>query len=329
MMSHKNSYCDLQIVIPIYNDWESVQNLLPLINAQLKNMSTDTDVLVVDDGSGQHPPVAWKQTGDNIRAIRILRLHRNLGHQRAICIALCHLRKESNARQVLVMDGDGEDDPADIPRLLSELNRIDSAQIVFAERAKRSEGLVFSVFYAIYRLLHRVLVGQRVRVGNFSVMNRDCLESLCTSSELWNHYAASAFATRQPMSFVPTNRATRLAGKSKMNFPGLVMHGLSALSVFSDRIGTRLLILSGAAASLTIAGMVVVTIIRMATGYAIPGWATNAFGILAIMLVQIATFMLSFCFLVLFTRGLSPFVPVRDYHLFVRHIDEVWREATS
>ena len=99
-----------------------------------------------------------------------------------------------------------------------------------------------------------------MRVGNFSVMNRDCLESLCTCSELWNHYAASAFATRQPMSFVPTNRATRLAGESKMNFPALVMHGLSALSVFSDRIGTRLLILSGTAASMTIAGMVAVVI---------------------------------------------------------------------
>jgi hypothetical protein len=127
------------------------------------------------------------------------------------------------------------------------------------------------------------------------------------------------------MSFVPTNRATRLAGKSKMNFPALVMHGLSALSVFSDRIGTRLLILSGAAASLIIAGMLVVTIVRLATGYAIPGWATNAFGILAIMFVQITTFTLTFSFFVLFTRGFSPFIPVRDYYLFVGTIEEVWR----
>ncbi len=223
------------------------------------------------------------------------------------------------------MDADGEDDPVDIPRLLKEMDGNKDVRIVFAERAKRSEGVVFSLFYIIYRLLHRVLVGHRVRVGNFSVMNRECLESLCTSSELWNHYAASAFATRQSMLFVKTNRARRLAGKSKMSFPSLVMHGLSALSVFSDRISTRLLIASGIGMLITAIGMVVVTAIRLTTGYAIPGWATNAFGILTILLVQIVTFMLTFCFLILFTRGFSPFVPVRDFKFYIRQVDEVWR----
>jgi polyisoprenyl-phosphate glycosyltransferase len=261
--------------------------------------------------------------------VRILRLHRNLGHQRAICVALCHLLTESDCVRVLVMDGDGEDAPDDIPRLLNELDSNDATRIVFAERAKRTEGWLFSFFYAVYKFLHLVLVGQRVRVGNFSVMNRECLESLCTSSELWNHYAASAFATRQPMSFVRTNRSTRLAGHSTMNFPSLVTHGLSALSVFSDRISTRSLIFSGIAASFTLIGMVVVTLIRLSTGYAIPGWATNAFGILFILLVQITTFMLTFCFMILFTRGFSPFIPVRDHIFFVRQIDEVWRGRSN
>lgn len=312
-------------MIPVYNDWESVQKLLPLIDEQLKRANIFADVLLADDGSAQCSPEIWKPPGINIEAVRILRLHRNLGHQRAICVALCYLRDRSACTRVLVMDGDGEDAPFDIPRLLNELDRDRSNRIVFAERAKRSEGWCFSFFYSIYRLLHFVLVGHRIRVGNFSVMNRQCLESLCTSSELWNHYAASAFATRQPMAFVRTDRATRLAGKSQMNFPALVMHGLSAISVFSDRIGTRLLILSGLAAAITIVGMVTVTLIRVTTGYAIPGWATNVFGVFAILLVQIATFISTFCFLVLFTRGLSPFVPVRDFGFFIRQIDEVWR----
>ena len=110
-----------------------------------------------------------------------------------------------------------------------------------------------------------------------------------------------------------------------MNFPALVTHGLSALSVFSDRISTRLLIMSGIAVCFTVIGMVVVTLIRLTTGYAIPGWATNAFGILAVVLVQTATFMLTFCFLILFTRGFSPFIPVRDHKCFIRQVDEVWR----
>ena len=316
---------DLQIVIPVYNDWDSIKTLLPLVAEHLTIAKVCADVLLVDDGSQEPAPETWDLLGGGIVAVRILRLHRNLGHQRAICVALCHIHTEADSARVLVMDGDGEDAPVDIPRLLSELDKNNSTRIVFAERAKRSEGWFFSFFYVVYRFLHRVLVGQRVRVGNFSVMNRECLESLCTSSELWNHYAASAFATRQPMSFVKTNRATRLAGDSKMNFPALVTHGLSALSVFSDRICTRLLIVSGIAVCLTLIGMVVVTLIRLTTGYAIPGWATNALGILTVLLVQIATFMLTFCFLILFTRGFSPFIPVRDHIFFIRQVDEVWR----
>lgn len=314
----------LSIVIPVYNDWESIRELLPLVAVQLDEAEVCGDVLLVDDGSQEPAPAVWDLPRGGISAVRILRLHRNLGHQRAICVALCHLHAEADCSRVLVMDGDGEDSPKDIPRLLMELNRNSGIRIVFAERAKRSEGWLFSFFYALYRFLHRVLVGQRVRVGNFCIMNRECLNSLCTSSELWNHFAASAFATRQPMSFVRTNRATRLAGHSKMNFPALVTHGLSALSVFSDRISTRLLIMSGIAVCLTMIGMTVVALIRITTCYAIPGWATNAFGILAMLLVQITTFMLTFCFLILFTRGFSPFIPVRDYAFFIRQVDEVW-----
>lgn len=318
------AYEPLQIVIPIYNDWESARRLLPLVDEHLARAGVYADVLLADDGSMLRPPTPWNASHQHIRTVRILTLARNLGHQRAICIALCHLCVESQCQQVLVMDGDGEDSPADIPELLGKLAGADGVRIVFAERTRRSEGWVFATFYAMYRLLHRLLVGHRVRVGNFSVMKRQCLESLCTSSELWNHYAAAAFATRQPMAMIPTHRAQRLAGKSTMNFTALVMHGLSALSVFADRISTRLLISSAVAILATIVGMAIVALIRLTTGYAIPGWATNAFGILSLLLVQIGTFMFTFSFLILFTRALSPFIPVRDYRYFVLRIEEVW-----
>lgn len=328
-MNSPTTYSDTQIIIPVYNDWASVQELLPVIAKTLVKSGRRADVLLVDDGSLQSPPQSWQISDVGIQFIRILSLHRNLGHQRAICLAMCHLHGQTDVKNIVVMDGDGEDSPTDIPRLLERLNQNDKVRIVFAERTKRSEGLVFSFFYAIYRLLHRILVGQKIRVGNFSVVNREGMESLCASAELWNHYAASAFATRQPMAFVATERAKRLAGRSQMNFPALVMHGLSALSVFSGQISTRLLLMSGLAVALTLGGMVAVTLIRLTTGYAIPGWATTAFGILTILLVQIMTFMLTFCFLILFTRGFSPFIPVRDYHFYVRKVSEVWHAHGS
>ena len=269
--SGTSAYASLQIVIPVYNDWESVSLLLPLVDEQFRASGVPADVLLVDDGSTSAPARSWNLPLTGIHTIRILRLKRNVGHQRAICIGLCFLADTCDCERVLVMDGDGEDAPADIPRLLKELQDNDAVRIVFAERLKRSEGLVFSFFYALYRLAHWVLVGHRVRVGNFSVMNRECLESLSVSSEMWNHYAAAAYATRQPKAFVPTHRTQRLAGTSSMNFPALVTHGLSALSVFSDRISTRLLIVSLIAGLMTAAVMLVMALLRLTTGYAVSG----------------------------------------------------------
>lgn len=316
------SYCALQIVIPVYNDWESLNRLLPMIDDALDSSGLAADILVADDGSQQTQPTSWNCDWKGVREMRTLRLKRNVGHQRAICVALCHLNAQKDCERVIIMDGDGEDVPADIPRLLSELGSGTGARVVFAERTKRSEGWLFSLFYFLYRTLHRVLVGHRVRVGNFSAMNRQCLESLCISWELWNHYAAAVFASRQPMSLVPTSRGKRLAGESRMNFPALVMHGLSALSVFSDRISTRLLLCSAVGSATAVLGLIAVTSIRLTTNLAIPGWATNAFGLLLLLLVQIVAFMLTACLVVLFTRGLSQFIPARDFEYFVLRVEE-------
>ena len=330
-----SAYASLQIVIPISNDWESVSLLLPLVDEHLRGSGVPADVLLVDDGSTLAPPRSWNLPLTGIHTIRILRLKRNLGHQRAICIGLCFLSDACDCERVMVMDGDGEDAPADIPRLLKELQEDDDVWIVFAERLKRSEGMVFSFFYAMYRMAHWVLVGHRVRVGNFSVMNRECLESLCVSPEMWTHYAAAVYATRQPKAFVPTRRAQRLAGTSSMNFPALVTHGLSALSVFSDRISTRLLIVSLIAGLMTAAVLLVMVLLRLTTGYVVSGWAATIGGTVLLFLVQIIALVFTFCFLVLIARGQHAFIPAREYGIFVRnctevsHFDAADRNATA
>lgn len=317
-----NAYCELQIVIPVYNDWESVNQLLPMVDDVLNSSGLAADILLADDGSQQSKPSHWNCTWKRIRTLRVMRLKRNVGHQRAICVSLCHLNNQPECDRVLIMDGDGEDVPTDIPRLLAELGSGNAPRVVFAERTKRSEGVVFLLFYFLYRILHRLLVGHGVRVGNFSAMNRQGLESLCVSWELWNHYAAAVFASRQPMASISTSRGKRLAGQSRMKFPALVMHGLSALSVFSDRISTRLLLFSAAGGATAILGLIAVTSIRLATDLAIPGWATNAFGLLLLLLVQLVAFMLTACLVILFTRGLSQFIPARDCEHFVLRVEE-------
>ena len=151
-------------------------------------------VLVVDDGSirerGDGAP--WGPL-EAIERMEVLTLRRNLGHQRAIAIGLAYIEARLEPEAVVVMDGDGEDDPRDIPRLLDRLRAEGGRKIVFAERSRRSESSTFRVFYWLYRQAHYVLTGQRVRVGNFSVIPRRRLISLVAVAEMWNHYAAAAF----------------------------------------------------------------------------------------------------------------------------------------
>ena len=322
-----SGYARLQIVIPVYDDWASVSLLLPRVDEQLRSIGVQADVLLVDDGSTAAPPRAWSLHGAGIQSLRILRLKRNVGHQRAICIGLCFLAEACDCERVMVMDGDGEDAPEDIPRLLNCLQEDGGVGIVFAERLKRSEGWIFSFFYALYRMAHWILVGHRVRVGNYSVMRRECLESLCVSPEMWNHYAAAVYAIRQPKAFIPTRRARRIAGASSMNFPALVTHGLSALSVFSDRISTRLLIATIVAGVMAVAAMLLMAVLRFATGYTPPGWVATIGGTVLLFLVQIVALVFTFCFLVLITRGQNSFIPARDARLFIRNCTRVWPAA--
>ena len=176
------------------------------------------------------------------------------------------------------MDADGEDDPADVPRLLARLREEGHQKVVFAERSRRSETLTFRIFYVFYKVLHYLLTGKGVRVGNFSAIPRRRLSSLVVVAEMWNHYAAAVFRSRQPYCMVPTRRGRRLCGRSSMNFVSLVTHGLSAISVYSDVVGVRLLVVSILMAVFTMGGIVAAVIVRLATDWAVPGWASYTVG---------------------------------------------------
>ena len=285
------------VLLPLYDDWESLQLLLVQLDRALARQGLRARVLVVDDGSSDQPGAAFcSGLFESLEKVEVLTLRRNLGHQRAIAIGLAHVEQHIDSRCVVLMDSDGEDSPDDVPRLLARFDEEGRSKIVFAERTKRSETITFMAFYLLYRWLHLLLTGVHVRVGNFSVIPRSRLESLVTVSELWNHYAAAVFKSRQPRCSVPTQRAKRLAGHSRMNFVGLVIHGLSALSVFSETIGARLLILNSVVLAVALAGVIATLVLRFGMNMGIPGWATNVVGILLIIILQ--TFMLSvlFCF---------------------------------
>ena len=307
----------LIILMPVYNDWGALSLLLPTLDHELKSDGLTAGILLVDDGSTTAPPKNLGTLFEAIATVDVLSLRRNLGHQRAIAVGLSYIEANHPQSSVVVMDSDGEDDPKDVPRLIRECVAHREEKIVFAARIKRSEGWIFTFFYHLYRLIHFLLIGIRVRVGNFSVVPPRALKRLVAVSELWNHYAAAVHKAKLPMEFIPSERATRLAGPSRMDTVSLVVHGLSAMAVFGDRIGVRLLIVVSAGMVLTVTALAIVIATRLVTDLAIPGWATYATGLLFVMLMQMLLVILVFVFVILAARNAAHVLPTHDYGQFI------------
>ncbi len=309
--------------MPLRDDWISAKELVRRLDTAVGGYPCELQIRLIDDGSTEPCP-EWKLESDSskaVRSVQVLRLRRNAGHQRAIAIGLAHLAAgEQDFDCVLVMDADGEDTPEGALQLIQAFDtarKNGTEKAIFAARSRRTESLVFRFFYQVYKILHRLFVGLDVRVGNFSIVPRSVVGSLAIMPELWNHYAAAFFRSGMPHTSIPIPRGYRLAGVSRMNFVSLTIHGLSALSVFSDVVGVRLLIgtiLGSSAIWLAMLGFASVCALR---GFQIPAWAYSVAGAVTIVLIQLITIALSFTFSMLASRVNLSFIPLRDHAVFV------------
>lgn len=271
-------------------------------------------VLIVDDGSTAPLPETFRRHPyKTLEIVEVLRLRRNLGHQRALAIGFVHILQNTECEAVVVMDSDGEDRPMDVPRMLAEFAG-DPTRILFAARMKRLDRPLVRLSYHGYRLVHRVLVGLPVRIGNFSVIPHAMLGRLAVTSEIWNHYAAAVLRARLGHRETPIDRGPRLAGSTKMPFVNLLIHGLGALSVYGDIVGARLF--TGTLL------MIVLTAVLMVS---LPRWAA---AFLAVILVQALVFSFLLVFTIIGNRTAATFLPVRDCPYFVEGVETLFRRTS-
>jgi polyisoprenyl-phosphate glycosyltransferase len=312
------------ITTPVYNDWLSFSSLLREIDVLMDNKRVAIQVMAIDDGSTQSCATIQDQlTGlKHIHQVNVLHLARNLGHQKAIAIGLAYINANIQCDMVIVMDSDGEDQPADISRLI-EANENNAGQIIFARRARRSEGFAFQIFYFIYRIFFRLLTGSEIAFGNFSLIPISLLQRVVYLPEIWNHFAAGIMRANQPWKSIPTQRGKRYTGKSNMNFVALVVHGLSAISVYIEILTVRLMLVAVLVIALSVISFLVLLYIKYLTPLAIPGWATNvAIGIVVIMFQAILLLAL-LSFLVLNYRSSKLFIPAKDFQDYFMNIERL------
>ena len=316
------------VVMPLYNDWESCSQVIQALDDVLvPQPGKRYELMIIDDGSTsiKHELLLEKEV-KHFDAIHVLNLHRNLGHQRAICIGLAYIHAHIECTVVILLDSDGEDDPRDVPRLLEQFEQEERGKIIFARRTKRSEQWLFRFFLFIYKVLHRLLTGRGISIGNFSLIPYKILSSLTIVPELWNHYAASVLHARLPYALVPSKREKRLSGHSKMNFTQLVIHGLSAISVYSEFVSTRILLAFSVLVSIAILLFAFVFSMLVFTNGAVPEWAAYSSGFLLILMVQSILFAIIFSVLSLNSRKHVGFIPARDYLYFVDTFKTLWKK---
>ena len=276
------------ILTPVFNDGESLNMLLTELAESLKKFGNSKfSVLIVDDGSTDNLTIL-PQTSFTIQ---ILHLQRNIGHQKAIAIGLAYIKENLSCDKVLVMDSDGEDRPTDVAALLR--NSINNpGKIIFAQRKSRQEGTGFRLFYRLY-------------------------------SEIWNHIAGGIMKTELPYLAVITNRGKRYAGKSKMNFLSLLMHGLGAIAVFIEVIASRLLIFSLLLIGISLLAILALLGIRTFTDMAIPGWTTTVASAMLIILLQSFLLSLFTIFLYLSSQSQRKFIPAHHYRDYTGTIESI------
>ncbi|MEX0921645.1 MAG: glycosyltransferase [Rhodovibrionaceae bacterium] len=313
---------DIHILVPVYNDWAALRQLLVEINGVAGARAERIAVCLIDDGSATpHDLDAQTLSSlDKLAGLEIIELASNGGHARAIAIGLSAVTAEYQGKAVLVMDGDGEDKPEDIARLLDRFNERPD-RVVVAQRRRRSEGAAFRLFYRIYKLLFRAMTGQAITFGNFCICPWPLARRLTHMPELWSHLAGSLLRARVAIDLLPTDRGARYAGRSQMRFTGLLQHGLGAIAVDLDRVLVRLLIALGSFIGLLALALLGIILVRLFSEVAIPGWATTAFGLVSVLLVQSVVFAVLLLFISLKTRNLSEAIPALRYgdYIAARH----------
>ena len=271
------------VVMPVYEDLEASSKLfLELARTQ----GPDTYVVAVDDGSVRQPLQVSAIEAAALEGV-VIKLRRNVGHQRAIAIGLSSVAEHFDDKVIVItMDSDGEDTPESITELVGGLSSPD-VDVVVATRKSRVESLKFKSFYIVYKLLFSLLSGRKISFGNFMAAKMPAVRRLSSMQELWTHVAAAVLGSKLRVQTCALDRGARYAGRSKMNFVGLALHGFRALMVFAEDVLVRVGIACTLVAGLSVVGGVVALLLKT-MGFATPGWFSLAFGILLLVFLQTA-----------------------------------------
>ena len=222
------------ILIPIYNDRNSLKLLIEKINNEIKNLRHEISIVVINDASSQQIIDTYPYT-ENISSFEIINMKENIGHARCIASGLKYILEKKEVDFVIPMDGDGEDRPEEIKNFI-ELSEQSNDKSIIGERFKRSEGIFFQVCYQFHKFLTIAFTGQSIKFGNFTCLSKSTVKKMLNEKATWNSFSGSLKKIEKELVSIPSIRGKRYFGPSQMSFFNLLKHSLSIISVFRKTV---------------------------------------------------------------------------------------------
>ncbi|HKR52953.1 MAG TPA: glycosyltransferase family 2 protein [Chthoniobacterales bacterium] len=217
---------NVSVVVPLYNEEENISILQRELNEALTGL--DYEIIFVDDGSSD-------ETVSRIAAdprIRVLRFEKNVGQSAAIFAGLQAVRSEI----AVLIDGDLQNDPADIPRLVAEISR--GADLVCGYRTQRKDTVVKRVTSRVANFVRSRFTRDGVRDTGCTLkaMRRDCIAALVPFKGMHRFIPALVKAAGFRLVEIPVNHRPRRFGQSKYSL------GNRAVRATIDMFGVRWLL---------------------------------------------------------------------------------------
>ena len=227
----------IKVLIPLYNDWQSLLKLLENINHVISDIDHIISVVVINDGSTEKNPESFSSYS-KINSIKVINLKENVGHARSIATGLKFILENYEFDYIIPMDSDGEDRPDEIKELIKKLDPQSNLPIV-CERVKRSEGIFFRSCYFLHKLITLTFTGRSIKFGNFTCLPKEVVKSMINEKATWSSFSGSLSKISTIKTGVPSERGTRYFGPSKMSFKNLIIHSLSIIAVFKITVLIR------------------------------------------------------------------------------------------
>ena len=233
---------NIKILIPVFNDWESLNKLLEEINLIINGLGHNFSVLIVNDASTQSRAENLLNLG-NFQSVKVINMKENKGHARCNAAGLKYILENEDFDYVIPMDGDGEDRPEEIKQFIDNLNYHPS-KVIVGERVKRSEGMFFKFCYFVHKIITFVFTGQSIKFGNYSFLPKATVQKMVNEKATWSSFSGSLAKTEKDRAIVPSIRGSRYFGPTKMNFKSLLIHSLSIIGVFKISLIIRSILFS-------------------------------------------------------------------------------------